>query len=410
VLSTGVGGAYTFNAVPPELTEYTVTVEKPLHTAQTRTVLVPPGDPNTAIEPPTIDLPADRAFIRGVAQKRQSQSSILPLSNEGTVSLLDASGDPVQAIVPGADGSYQFERTTPGPYSVRVELNGFATRDSEEFTAPLGRTTTVPNIVVPALATLNVTVNGPAANAPMSVVVTAPPSQTGVAPSRSGRVFTFRLDPGTNPGSGFPYQLQASSPGFVTATVPSGPFTLVPGQVMSRPVTLDQRSLGGTVTPAANNTRVELRNAGGQMVDSTTTNVSGVYSFSGVDAGTWTIVSERFGTGRNSIARTIQPTTGDVTGANIALTARPVNVAFTVTPSNATVELLRGGTVIDSVPPLVALENQLPVTWRARATAFVTETGTVPSPNTGNTFDATSFSVDIGAITLDPEPTPTTAD
>ncbi len=211
VLSAGVGGAYTFSAVPPELTAYTVTVEKPLHTTQTRTVVVPPGDPATAIEVPAIELPADRAFIRGIAQKRQSASSTVPMANEGTVSLIEVtSGEVVASVVPGGDGGYQFERTTVGSYRVRVELNGFATRESAQFSAPLGVTTTAPNVVVPALATANVTVNGPAANAPMSVVITAPPSQTGVAPSRAGRVFAFRLDPGTNPGSGHAYQFQAS--------------------------------------------------------------------------------------------------------------------------------------------------------------------------------------------------------
>jgi hypothetical protein len=409
VLTTGVGGAYTFNAVPPELTAYTVTVEKPLHTTQTTTVVVPPGNPATAIEVPTIELPADRAFIRGIAQKRQSASSTVPMANEGRVSLIDvSSGQVVASVVPGSDGGYQFERTTAGTYQVRVELNGFATRESAQFSAPLGVTTNAPNVVVPALATVNVTVEGPDEDAPMAVVITAPPGQTGVAPSRSGNVFTFRLDPGTNPGNGHAYQFQASSPGFVTATVPGGPFTLAPGEVRNPSVTLDERSLEGTVTPAANNTRVELRNAQGQMVAFTATNGSGRYTFSGVDAGTWTVVSERFGTGRGTNSTTISATTGDVSGINITLAARNVNVAFTVTPTNATVEILSGGTVVDSTPPLVATERQLPLTWRASATGFVTETGNVPAPSQVGSFDATSFSVTIPPITLDPVPPPTT--
>ncbi len=156
------------------------------------------------------------------------------------------------------------------------------------------------------------------------------------------------------------------------------------------------------MTPAANNTRVELRNAEGETVDSTTTNGSGAYEFDGVDVGPWTVVSERFGTGRGTNNTTISATTGDVSGINITLGARNVNVAFTVTPANATVALLSGGNVVDSVPPLVATERQLPLTWRASATGFVTQTGNVPAPSQAGSFDATSFSVNIGAITLVP--------
>jgi hypothetical protein len=261
---------------------------------------------------------------------------------------------------------------------------------------------------VPALATMTITVNGLQPNDPMSVAITAPSSQIGVTPSRSGRNFTFRLDPGTNPGNGFAYSFQASSPGFISATVEGGPFTFAPGQTLTRSVSLTEREVSGTVTGATNNTRVELRDEDENVVDFTATNGSGDYTFEGVDAGTWKIVSASFGVGRGETTRTITPTSPSITDADFNLVARNVTVSYTVNPTDATVVLRSGNTTVDSVPPLVGTERQLPFTLRASRTGFVTQDVAVPSPSPDGSFDALSFTVNAGAITLAPVPTTTT--
>ena len=396
-VTANVNGVYTFTGVPPEIAAYTVTARKPLHADAAASVTVAPGVGNVAA---TVVLAADRAVISGVARKQQTASASGPLTNEGLARLIALpGGNEVASIVPDGQGRYAFEVTAAdlaAQYQVRVELNGYATRSSAPFTPVLGIANVVPDVVVPALATFNVTVSGAPGDA-ATVVVAEPASQAGVTPTRSGQVFSFRVDPG------FAYRFTASAPGFVSETVPATAQMPAPGQTVPLTVELDPRTIAGTVSPGV--AGIAVRATSGTTVINTTTGTGGAYTLSGVGVGTWTIVAEQAGTGRGVIERVIASNaSASVAGADIDFDPRPVSVAFSTTPTGATLTLLDGTTAVatGTVSPLTgATEDDFPLTWTATLTGHDPESGAVPALPAGG-LDVETFAVTIPLITLTP--------
>jgi hypothetical protein len=397
-VTANVNGVYTFTGVPPEIAAYTVTVIKPLHTDTAASVTVSPGTGNVAA---TVVLPADRAVISGVARKQQTASSSGPLTNEGFARLIALpAGTEVASIIPDGQGRYTFEVNAADlatQYQVRVDLNGFASRSSAPFTPVLGIANVVPDVVVPALATFNVTVSGAPGDA-TTVVVAEPASQAGVTPTRSGQVFSFRVDPG------FAYRFTVSASGFVSETVPDTAQMPAPGQTVALAAALDPRTITGTLSPGVAGIGVRARSGGTEIT--ATSGSGGTYTLSGVGVGTWTIVAERAGTGRGVIERTIASNaSASVTGADIELDPRPVSVSFSTSPAGASVTLLDGTTPVatGTVSPLTgATEDDFPLTWSATLAGHDPESGNVPPLPAGG-FDVESFTVTIPLITLTPE-------
>ena len=148
-----------------------------------------------------------------------------------------------------------------------------------------------------------------------------------------------------------------------------------------------------------------MRATNGTTVIPATTGTGGAYTLSGVGVGTWTIVAELAGTGRDEIEHVVASNaTPSVTGADLTLDPRPVSVTFSTTPTGATLTLLDGTTAVatGTASPLTgAEEDDFPLTWTATLAGHTPGSGAVPALPAGG-FDVEAFAVTIPLITLTP--------
>lgn len=406
VRTAGVAGVYTFENVPPEIQPYQVTVSKDLHTTVGPTALpVPPGDPEIAVTPADdVVLRGNQSRIRGRAELLSSPGNQGPLTVANSVQLIrDANGVPVGApVTPESNGQFTILTGVPDRYRIRVSGAGFAARESAAFDVVLGRPVNLVDtpIVVPALATVNVTVTGPAATTVTGrAIPTSASTPAPAAPSVAGAVFTFRVDPGDT----YRFEL-ISTAGYVPLTVPAPPAaaqSVAPGQVVPLSAPMQQRTITGPITGG---TATVVRAAGTDppFVDGSVS--GGTYTITGVPNGTWTIQAAGLGAGRgvSTTSVTVASTTGNVTGPSVALDPRDVTITFPVTPSSATVAI---GTVTAVSTPgglqITRDENAgFPVAFTVTAPGFVAGGNTVPALTAPTDPYATALSVTAPTVNL----------
>jgi hypothetical protein len=410
VLTTGVDGVVRFENVPPEIQPYQVTVSKDLFTTVGPTALpVPPGDPAVAVTPADVVLRGSQSRIRGRAELLSSPGNQGPLTVANSIQLVrDANGVPVgDPVTPDSTGRFVILTGVPDRYRVRVSGAGFATRESAAFDVVLGRPEVVPGgaIVVPALATVNVTVTGPAATTVTGrAVPTTASTPAPAAPSVAGSVFTFRLDPGDT------YRFEfTSTAGYVPLTVPAPPAaaqSVAPGQVVPLTAAMQQRTITGTIS-GGTATVVRAVAATGTtpaFIDGTVT--GNTYTITGVPNGTWTIQAAGFRVGRgvSTASETVGSTTGNVTaGPAVTLTPRDVTITFTVTPPNASIAV--GGGTAQPAPggtlQVTRPENAtFPIAFTVTAPGFVADSDDVPAPTAPSDPYAPGFAVTAPTVDL----------
>lgn len=403
-------GVARFENVPPELTDFQLTVAKPLFTPVAQVVRVSPG---TGVLDVPVTLRGSSAVVAGQVDLLQAVGSQGPLAGASAQLVRVSTGLPVgPPATTDASGAYRIPVSEPGQYVVRVTATNVASRDSAPFGVVLGQTTPVPTIVVPRLATVVVDVLGPPGGSISGQALpagTAPP--TPQLPARAGRTFTFTLDPDYDYRFAF-----TSSAGFAPVTVPATATGIDPGQRLTLPdASMPVRTVSGTVTGiTASGATVRATTDGTTVFNQIeATPATGAFTLpgpgSGNDAGfppaTYTLVAARFGVGRGTATVPVAATTPVVTGVSIALGARPVNVTFTSVPTGSAIVVdgAAGGryTGTGGGPAIAVPENQFPATWTATLAGNVAQSGTVTFTDPGSTsWQSTSFALTVDPITL----------
>ena len=327
-----------------------------------------------------------------------------------------ANGAPVgTAVTPDASGNYTITTGIPDLYRVRVSGDGFATRFSADRNVVLGQSYPNTDVVVPALATVTITVVGPAANTVTGrAVPTSASTPAAAAPGVNVSDFTFLVDPGDTWRFEF-----TTTAGYVPLTVPPTALQLDPGATNDViDAVMQQRTITGTITAGATAVRA-VSSTGAPSVGGTVTGTT--YTVTGVGNGTWTIEGAGLGVGRgvSSPATVVNATTGNVTDIAVALSPRPVSVVFTgIGPATANVAL-EGGAAQDAVggnATFTRTENLFPLDWTVTADGFVPRSNapdapvTIAAPGTPPDVYATPVATPVGPIQLArPEITATVA-
>lgn len=209
-------GEYVFTAVPPDLEEYTLTVEASLFEPFTTTVTIDPGDGEFAV--PDVAL-TPLAEIVGVAQLKSSEAGT-PMGG-GTVRLLEDDGTTQvgSSVTVGTDGQFTFTLDTAGDYKIEISNAGYRTEVFDVDDLDLGDSRDVGSLVIEKYAAANVTVTpgGAASGVTMTVDVTPSDLPTPPVDGTAGVFSITELDPDAT------YSLTFEAPGYFDQTVTLSP-------------------------------------------------------------------------------------------------------------------------------------------------------------------------------------------
>ena len=402
---TVAGNVHTFAGVAPEIGDYRVTVTRDLYADASVNVSVPPG-----VGAITVDVTLTPNAARLTGRVLQDTAPGVPSAPAAgaTVTLLKTGVPAATATTDGA-GAYRFDVTENGSYSVSVAKAGFATRASAAVSITLGNEAAFADVLLPALASVAVTVNGPPTGT-ATVALTAP-ATVAVTPTVAGTVTTFAgLDPDLL------YQFRATAPGYVSAAVPAtGSINPAPGEAVATNVTLTAREISGTVTGTAGAVAsAKVVATSGASTLTATTAADGTFRLSPVPPGSWTVVAELLGTGRATRTVTIaDDASASVTGVALALVARPLAVPFTLQgPGGALVTATIGtatasGTLpaAGSVTVTVNVTETAVLDWTLAGAAVLTQTGTSALDASADTLNATTLTLAATARTMVARPT-----
>ena len=360
--STDTNGNYALTDVPAGPVQLTASMTG--HTSQTETVTVTAGQTTTA---PTFALPAvPTGSITGAVTDANND----PLAG-ATVAYSGGSA------TTDSTGAYTFNNVPEGSVTLTASLSGYQSA-SETVPVTAGQTTTAPTFVLQAAPVG--TIQGHVTNASGAALAGATVAYGGgsTTTDSSGNYSLTQVPAGT-------VQVSASLTGYQTATQN---VTVTAGQTTTVNFTLTAAA-AGTVSGKATNI-----SSGGVIVGatvsysggSTTTNSSGVYSFSSVPGGTQTFTASANGYLSRSSTITVNGATaldfqlstagqiaGQVTansgtavvGATVTITGGAIATTLTVT-TNSTGNYLSGWVPIG------------PYTVTASATGLTTTSATTP--------------------------------
>jgi Carboxypeptidase regulatory-like domain len=289
-------GVFSFAAVPPELTAYTLSVTHPLHATFSTTVdVIPSAGPTITVN---VTMTPARAVVTGTALKdaAEPQGGAVPLVNEGAVSLFQGSTLVAGPIPTNGSGVYAFTLANPdrqATYTIEVRLAGHTTEVTTVSGVRRGRATTAGNVTVYRTATVNIAVSGiDAADPTLAVSVSSPPGTEPVTVTRTGLAFAITgLDP--LPGAGQGYRFSVSASGFFTQEFPSATTVLDPliGATQSYTAALVERKVTVTVVTSPSvpadeqSATVELRIPSNGAPVGAPTRVGNVYTFGRLSTG-----------------------------------------------------------------------------------------------------------------------------
>ncbi len=410
---TGTGASrictVTFSSVPPEQSSYAVEVTKPRYRTQTVSFAVPPGDPATPVVVPPVTIAGDVAHVSGFAEARNAATGAnVPLSTvaDSVVKLvrIDQAGEVELTL--DATGFYETDIVARGTYEIVASAPLYAERRvrfvvdrPNSADLDLGEEETLATVVVPRLATFQITVTPEAARAGSTIATTVTGTATpGPVPTSTATGFNVVVDPGAS------YRFTISSPnGFVPVQVPGAAQQPAIGANVPLDAPMQERTITGTVTGASSGISVRLTPATTPAPTVTVTGSS--YTITRVPNGTWTVEAAALRAGRGvSTAQVVDSATLSLTAVGVTLGPRPVTVPFTVSPATAAVTLT--GRVDETDPTTGASrsftrrENVFPVTWTATADGFVTQSADIDLPPTVADPFATTLSVPSTPITL----------
>ncbi len=390
-------GTWVFNAVLPEIANYTIAIAAVHYTVNNAADLsfnVPPS--GTAITHSVAVTPI--SIITGTATKRLTASTTGPVTETNSVQLVRVSNGTVLATTtPDSGGGYTFNVTTVQSLQVRVTVSGFKQAVVAVPTFSLAQTVSVPTAFIDKYATLAITVAG----APVSTATVAPTPSTGVTVTESPPgVFTAGpLDPAVG------YTFAISAPGFQSQTYPTtGTYTPAIGSNAAVTVTLDATGIisgqtfkGGVGTASS----VSLFRSGTLVAGPTATSATGVYSFSGLNNGNYTVQASAPGVGAGQ--RTGITLTGSNlsrVNQNIALTARSVTVQFTITPAAAVPTITINGTTGTAGQTSFTFPEDGNLAFTITAPGYLADSGTAAIPANWNGTDTVTVPRTLTAIAV----------
>ncbi|WP_169907692.1 carboxypeptidase regulatory-like domain-containing protein [Priestia abyssalis] len=298
----------------------------------------------------TVNIDVQRAATISGTIINQSNGTVVPGAN---VTLLQ-NGNPVAVTTSNVSGFYSFTNVTPGSYTISVSNSPNFLPASVNVTVASGQSLTQNIFLTPAPSTIQGTVTGnsnPVQNATVTLtnnlgaviaqtttnalggysftnVIPGPYTVTVMAPTFQSQTQGVITQPG-----------QASTVNFVLQPNPGAITGMVTNDVTSAPI------------PGAT---VELLTNQGIFLDSTVTNGSGTYMFSGLAPGQYQVRASAVNFGTNTVGATVISNATTIT--NIPLQPNPGRITGTLTDSltgtgisGATVQLINSsGTVVNT--------------------------------------------------------------
>lgn len=388
-------GTWVFNAVLPEAANYTITVTATHYQVTTAADLsfeVPPSGTavthSVAVTPFTI--------LNGTATKRLTPSTTGPVTETNSVQLIRVSDGAVLATTtPTSTGGYTFNVSTVSTLRVRVTVPLFKQALVDVPTYTLATTVNVPTAFVDKLATAVITVAG----APGGTATVAPTPSTGVTVVE-GPLGEFHIA-GLDPAVGYTFDI--SSPGYLSQTYPAtGTLTPAIGSNTVATVTLElPKTISGQTLKATVGTfsHVSLFRGGNLVAGPTATSPTGVYSFSGLNYGNYTVRASEPGVGAGELTSiNVNAGSPSPSGQNVTLLARQLTVSFTITPGTAVPTITINGAQGTAGQISFTFPEDGDLSFSITAPGYLDDSGTVVIPATWNGTDTVSVPRTLTAI------------
>ena len=273
--STTSDGSYSVSALLPGT--YSVILSKAGFVSKTISDVVITADTNTIV--------AENILISsscGISGRVVLEGSI---GNSGAIISATLVGDLSKTYTATTleDGTYSFTGLDAGQYSIKMQMTGFVTDNSQLITTTYGEVSLVPNVTLKSVTSTvngNVTLSGSIDHTGVNVLLKAADAsrQYDVTTDRSGAYTITKVQPGV-------YDLYASKSGFETKTVTD--ITIEPTSVK----TIDSLNLAVAIRSITGSVELELRtdHSGALVTATKVTDPTKVYSAISNSAGNYTL-------------------------------------------------------------------------------------------------------------------------
>jgi hypothetical protein len=284
--STSSEGVYNISGVKPD--NYTLIFNKTGFVSKTISDVVITADTNTIVAEHT--LVSSSCGISGRVVLEGSTG------NAGVIVSASYVGDSskVYSTTTLEDGTYSFTGLDAGQYSMKMQMTGFVTDNSQLITTAYGEVSLVPNVTLKSVTSTvngNVTLSGSIDHTGINVLLKATDEsrQYDVTTDQSGAYTITKVQPGV-------YDLYASKSGYETKTVED--ITIEPTSTK----TIDSLNLAVAIRSITGSVELELRtDHSGALVTATKvadptkvysaiSNSAGNYTLAGMEPGEYGIV------------------------------------------------------------------------------------------------------------------------
>ncbi len=273
--STTGDGSYSVSALLPGT--YSVILSKAGFVSKTIGDVVITADTNTIVAESTLI-----SSSCGISGRVVLEGST---GNSGAIISATLVGDSSRtySAVTLEDGTYSFTGLDAGQYSIRMQMTGFVTDNSQLITTAYGEVSLVPTVTLKSVTSTvngNVTLSGSVDHTGINVLLKAADtsSQYDVTTDRSGAYTITKVQPGV-------YDLYASKSGFETKTATD--ITIEPTSTK----TIDSLNLAVAIRAITGSVELELRtdHSGALVTATKVTDPTKVYSAISNSAGNYTL-------------------------------------------------------------------------------------------------------------------------